>query len=82
MILGVSFDGVKANKAFAEKQGFQYPLLCDVDRSIGLAYGACDSAEASAPRRITYVIGEDGKILQAHAKVDAGSHPKTLLEGL
>ncbi len=73
---------MKANKAFAEKQGFTYPLLCDVDRSIGLAYGACDTVDASSARRITYVIGEDGRILQAHAKVDAGSHPETLLEGL
>lgn len=73
---------MKANKAFAEKQGFTYPLLCDVDRSIGLAYGACDAVDASSARRITYVIGQDGRILQAHAKVDAGSHPETLLEGL
>jgi peroxiredoxin Q/BCP len=73
---------MKANMAFAGKQGFPFPLLCDVDRAIGLAYGACDTVDASSARRITYVIGEDGAILQAHAKVDAGSHPGTLLEGL
>lgn len=47
-----------------------------------MAYGACDSPSANTPRRITYVIGPDGKILQAHAKVDVKSHPKAILESL
>jgi peroxiredoxin Q/BCP len=53
-----------------------------VGRAIGLAYGACDTADAEYARRITYVIGPDGKIKQAHPKVAAGSHPKDLLAAL
>lgn len=44
-----------------------------------MAYGACDTADAGFARRITYVIGPDGRIAQAHAKVSAGSHPKEIL---
>src|SRR5262245_17794857 len=58
MILGVSFDAAPANKAFADKFGFGYSLLCDTDRKIGMAYGACDSPGAGHAKRITYVIDE------------------------
>ncbi len=81
-IVGVSTDGVEANASFAEKNDFPYPLLCDVDKEICVAYGACESAEDSSAKRISYVIGPDGKILQAHATVNAREHPETLLASL
>ena len=81
-ILGVSFDPVEANRAFAEKFQYPFPLLCDVGRTIGMAYGACDTADAEYARRITYVIGPDGRIAQAHAKVTPSSHPKALLASM
>ena len=81
-ILGISFDTVADNRAFAEKFHYPFPMLCDVDRKIGLAYGACDTATAEYARRISYVIGPDGRILQAHAKVSAASHPKEILATL
>jgi peroxiredoxin Q/BCP len=64
-VLGISFDTQKENKAFAEKFDYTFPLLCDVDRKIGLAYKACDSAKDKYAKRFTYVIGPDGKIEQA-----------------
>ena len=70
------------NGAFARKFQYPFPLLCDVDREIGLAYGACDTKEAEYARRITYVIGADGRIRQAHPKVSPASHPKELLATL
>ena len=65
MVLGVSFDSVEDNAAFARKFDFTYPLLCDTERELGLAYKACDSKVDPYPNRITYVIGPDGKIEQA-----------------
>lgn len=79
-IFGVSFDTVEENAAFARKFDFPFPLLCDTDRTIGLAYGACDSPDASYAKRITYVIGPDGTIGQAIEKVNAAAHPAELLE--
>ena len=75
----MSFDNEAGNRAFAEKFQYPFPLLCDTARKIGMAYGACDTADAEYARRITYVIGPDGKISQAHAKVTAASHPKEML---
>jgi peroxiredoxin Q/BCP len=81
-ILGVSFDTVEENRAFAEKFQFPFRLLCDTKREIGMAYGACDSPDAGYAKRITYVIDENGKIAQAIGEVKAAEHPESLLATL
>lgn len=78
-ILGVSFDTVEENKAFAEKFDFNFPLLCDTEREIGIAYGACDDQQASNAKRISYLIAPDGTIKYSYGKVDAINHPQEAL---
>jgi len=78
----VSFDRVKANAAFAKKRGYPFPLLCDETREVGMAYGACESREAPSAKRISYVIGPDGKIARAYSKVSPASHPREVLSAL
>jgi peroxiredoxin Q/BCP len=60
---------VEENADFAQKHSFPFPLLCDTNRTIGLAYGACDDPKAGFARRISYVIDEQGKILKAYDSV-------------
>ena len=81
-ILGVSFDTQADIKRFADKFRFTFPLLSDADHKIGLAYGAGDSEKDEYARRIAYVIDEEGKIAQAHAKVDAATYPAEQLKTL
>jgi peroxiredoxin Q/BCP len=81
-VVGISFNDVEANRHFAEKFCFPYPLLCDTERATGLAYGACDDASARTPRRISYLIGPDGVVVKAYDKVDVSSHPQQVLEDL
>ena len=78
-ILGISFDPVKTNAAFVRKEGFPFPLLSDERRRVGLAYGACDSPNARSARRISYVIGADGRIKVAYPAVSPGSHAREVL---
>lgn len=78
-VLGVSFDPVEANLAFAEKFDLPFPLLCDTERKLGLAYGACDAPDARSARRITYVIGANGRIEQAIETRDPGGQAAALL---
>ena len=78
-VLGVSFDSVEDNRAFAEKFDFPYLLLCDTDRALGMAYGAARSADEGYAKRISYLIGEDGKVLLAYPKVDPKGHIDQLL---
>lgn len=47
-----------------------------------MAYGAADDPKAGAASRITYVVGPDGRILQAHPKVTPKSHPREILASL
>jgi peroxiredoxin Q/BCP len=79
-VLGISFDTQDENRKFADDQKFPFPLLCDVDRTVGLAYKACESASDAYPRRITYVIGPDGKIEQAIATQDTAGQAAALLD--
>ena len=80
MILGVSFDTVAENRAFAEKFNFPFRLLCDTAREIGIAYGACDTPKDGYARRISYVIDPAGAIAHVFPKVDAKSHPRAVLD--
>jgi len=73
-IVGVSFDAPEANKAFQEKHGFPFPLLCDTTRAMGLAYRACASAKAWYPDRVTYVVDANGKIEYAERVKDIPAH--------
>ena len=82
VILGASFDSVEANAAFAKKFDYPFKLLCDVDRSLGLAYGACSDAKAGYANRISYLIDEQGKIARVYPKVNPGEHPKQVLTDL
>lgn len=82
MIYGVSFDTPDENRAFAEKFHFNFPLLCDTDRSMGLAYGAADTREDPKARRAGVVIGPDGRIVEYLPKVDAASYPHEVLQRL
>lgn len=70
------------NAAFAQKFQFNFPCLCDTTRSIGLAYGACDDAGADHAKRITYLIGPDGRVKKAYPKVNAAAHPEEILKDL
>jgi thioredoxin-dependent peroxiredoxin len=81
-VIGISFDKPADNAAFAAKYEFPFPLISDTDRKLGVAYGAADSTKDEYARRIAYVIDENGKIAQAHAKVDAKNYPREQLATL
>jgi peroxiredoxin Q/BCP len=80
--LGASFDTREENRAFSEKYDFNFPLLCDTDRSIGLAYGACSEATAGFAKRIGIVIDADGKVRDYDAQVNPKSYPQDVLNRL
>ena len=77
-MLGASFDAVEANRKFAEKYSFAFSLLSDTERTLGVAYGAAEDANAGVAKRIAYVIGPDGKIRHVFPKVT----PKTFADDI
>ena len=81
VVLGASFDDVSANRAFAEKFSFPFKLLCDTTKQLGEAYGA-KAPDKDHPRRISYLIGPDRKIVKAYDPVKPAEHPAQVLGDL
>jgi len=81
VILGASFDTAAENRAFAEKFHFNFPLICDTDRTIGTAYGANADPQKGA-QRVGVVIDKDGKIKEWHERVDARAWPAEVVKTL
>ena len=83
-VLGVSMDSPFANKAFADQIGVTFPLLSDWGGDATRAYGIYTD-KYKAARRINFLIGKDGKILEEQVDssaidptkiVDACERPK------
>ena len=70
----MSFDSPAANKAFADKHGFPFQLLCDTDKSMSIAYRACRSRRSLFPDRITYIIDAQGRIEAGERVSDIAAH--------
>src|SRR5215831_3995080 len=62
-VLGVSMDSPFANKAFADQIGVTFPLLSDWGGDVAREYGVYVD-KYKAARRINFLIGKDGKILE------------------
>src|ERR1700727_3351004 len=69
-VLGVSMDSPFANKAFADQIGVTFPLLQDWGGKVTHQYGIYKD-EYQAPRRVNFLIGKDGKIMEEQVDKDA-----------
>lgn len=79
-MLGASFDSVPDQASFAAKFSFPFRLLADTDKSLALAYKAASSGSDAWPRRITYLIGPDGRIEQAIETKDPAGQAAAVLD--
>jgi peroxiredoxin Q/BCP len=79
-VVGVSFDSIEDNAAFARRHEFGFPLLSDIDHAVALAYGAAGSdANARYPDRVSFLIDEHGVIERVYDQVDPRDHPARVL---
>lgn len=78
----MSFDKAEASRAFGQKYRFPFPLVPDESREIGILYGACDTSDDEFAARIAYLIGPDGRIMEAHSKVRPATYPEEQLATL
>ena len=83
-VLGVSMDSPFANKAFADSIGVTFPLLSDWGGDATRKYGIYMD-KYKAARRVNFLIGKDGRILEEQVDsaaidpskiVDACERPK------
>ncbi len=81
-VLGVSIDTAADNASFRQKHGLPFPLLCDTDRAMAIAYGAADDANAKYARRIAVLVDGDGKVAHVWTKVDPAGFAAAALAAL
>jgi peroxiredoxin Q/BCP len=79
-ILGVSFDEPTDNAEFARSELFPFRLLSDIERNLAVAVGAADDDQAAYARRVSYLVGADGKIEKVFDDVDPETHAKDVLD--
>lgn len=76
-IVGVSNESEADSAKFAQDACLSYPLICDPNLGIAMAYGAAvQGAKAANPTAV--LIGKDGNIAQLWPKVDAAECLKNL----
>ena len=66
-----SVDALEKNKAFAEENEADFPLLSDPSKEVATAYDVL--AFYGMPKRHTFYIGKDGKILFIDRKINAAT---------
>ena len=79
VVLGVSFNSVADNAAFARKYDFGFRLLSDTTHEVALAYGACDTLKARYAERISFLVDPSGRIERVYDKVDPRDHAAQVL---
>jgi peroxiredoxin Q/BCP len=86
IVLGVSPQGAESHRSFARKFHLNFPLLIDDDFSVAESYGVKreePGAWRDVPldlRRCTFVIDQDGRIVEALYDVASKGHVDSLRE--
>ena len=83
-VFGVSPQGAASHRKFSDKYSLNYPLLVDSDYVMARAYGVAEEREGKKPRikRSTFVIDDDGLLVEARYGVTARGHVESLMPGL
>jgi peroxiredoxin Q/BCP len=86
-VIGISPDSPAKLAKFRDKEGLNFPLLSDADRSVLSAYGAYGEKMMYGKTtvgviRSTFVVGPDGKLEQAQYGVKATGHVARLRKEL
>jgi peroxiredoxin Q/BCP len=87
VVLGVSVDGQKAHRKFADKFELPFTLLVDDEKKIVEAYGVWGlkkfmGKEYMGTNRVTYLIDEQGIIEKVWPKVKPETHAAEVLDWL
>ena len=78
-MLGVSYDSPEKNRKFADKNALPFRLLSDRDHELAKSVGAARTLVPFA-KRISYLVGPDGKVLVAYPDVKPSTHAGEVLE--
>jgi peroxiredoxin Q/BCP len=79
VVLGVSPDSLVSHEKFRDKFQLNFPLLSDPDHQVAEAYGVWKEKSMYGRKywgieRSTFIIDEDGKVVEAWRKVKPNGH--------
>jgi thioredoxin-dependent peroxiredoxin len=80
-VIGVSFDSAGSHQKFIAKYSLNFPLLADTDGQLADAYGVRMTGRGMA-RRVSFLIGLDGKIAHVTDARGADTHLSELKEAV
>jgi len=80
VVFGVSADDPASNAAFVKAESFPFPLLSDPGLVLASKVGA--AGPVGYARRVSYLVGADGKVEKAYADVNPAEHAKQVLDDL
>jgi peroxiredoxin Q/BCP len=84
-VVGLSFDTPEDNRSWAVEQGFEFPLLSDVDHAVGRRFEVerdPDDQYADFPLRVSYLVDPDGVIRKTYAVSGVEAHAAAVLATL
>jgi len=86
-IIGVSADSAKSHQKFTDKYSLPFSLVPDIEKNIIKAYGAWGrkkfmGREYDGIIRMTFVISEQGEILNIIDQVETKDHSGQILAGV
>jgi peroxiredoxin Q/BCP len=73
-VIGVSFDSTGSHQKFIEKYNLNFPLVADTDGKIADVYGVRRAPGKNMARRVSFLIGKDGKIKHVTDSPNADVH--------
>ncbi len=84
-VLGVSPDSGTSHQKFTDKYQLNFPLLIDTEKEIIQAFGVWGPKKFMGKsydgvNRTTFIIGEEGNILEVIEKVDTKNHTQQILD--
>ncbi|MDQ6979248.1 MAG: peroxiredoxin [Mariprofundaceae bacterium] len=87
MVLGVSRDSLASHQRFTEKQALNFPLICDTDEALCLAFDVIQmknmyGKQARGIERSTFIIDPEGIVRECWRKVRVKDHVEAVLEKL
>ena len=83
-IVGVSCDSWESHDKFRAKHDLPFPLVADESQEVVKAFGTWGEKTFMGRKfegihRMSFLVGNDGKILKAYHKVKAKAHPDEVL---
>ena len=82
MLLGITFSTPEDLKTWRGETGLTTHLLHDADRTVAMAYGAAEAADQERAKRLSVLIGPDGRVIKTYEAPDPDTHAAEVLADL